>query len=122
MGVTAGGPLSEQMPKRPPTFVPPGQHRHATERERKAALDRTRPSRHERGYDRAWTEFRAAYLRDHPRCQTPGCTAPATEVHHLKRVKTHPHLRLVRANVQGHCKPHHSRLTALEDSIARPRQ
>lgn len=109
------------MPKRPPMFVAPGQKRFTSERERKAALDRTRPSRHARGYDNEWVEFRANYLRDHPCCQTPGCTEPATEVHHLKRVKTHPQLRLVRSNVQGHCKPHHSRLTALEDSIARRR-
>ena len=109
------------MPKRPPIFVAPGQKRYVSERERKAALDRTRPSRHERGYDSDWTAFRDIYLRDFPLCQQAGCGERATEVHHLKRVKTHPQLRLVRSNVKGLCKPHHSRLTALEDSIARRR-
>jgi hypothetical protein len=54
------------MPKRPPVYVAPGQHRFNSERERKAALDATRPNRHARGYGDDWVAFRAAYLKDHP--------------------------------------------------------
>jgi hypothetical protein len=45
------------MPRRPPVFRPPHSPKPwASERERKAALDRTRPSRQQRGYDKAWFE------------------------------------------------------------------
>jgi hypothetical protein len=106
------------MPIKPPSYRPPGRT-WSNEKERKAAFDRTRPSRHARGYDQAWLEFRAAYLRDHPICSWPGCTAFATEVHHIQRVRDRPDLRLVRSNVLGFCKPHHSSETASRDSFGR---
>lgn len=101
-------------------FKAPGQRVwNGNERARKAAFDKTRPSAAERGYDKAWFQFRARYLRANPQCQHPGCTERATEVHHLKRVKTHPQLKLDIRNVMGFCKPHHSQRTATEDSFSR---
>ncbi|MGO9957940.1 MAG: HNH endonuclease signature motif containing protein [Solirubrobacteraceae bacterium] len=35
------------------------------------------------GYDRRWRAFARRFLASHPRCEYLGCTAPATEVHHL---------------------------------------
>jgi 5-methylcytosine-specific restriction protein A len=107
------------MPSKPPTFRPPGVNVWKNERERKAAIDRTRDSRQQRGYDKAWFEFRARYLRARPQCQHPGCAASASELHHIKRVRTHPHLRLDPSNVMGLCKPHHSAETARHDGFAR---
>jgi 5-methylcytosine-specific restriction protein A len=47
--------------------------------ERRAEVDRRRPSARRRGYDRRWEAARARFLRDHPFC---ACGNRATEVHH----------------------------------------
>jgi hypothetical protein len=107
------------MPSRPKVFRPPWLPRYSSERERKALIDAERESSSQRGYDVAWRKFRDAYLRDFPICSTPGCGKPATEVHHLRDVRRHPELRLVRSNVCGHCKPHHSAETAKLQSFKR---
>lgn len=90
-----------------------------SERERKRIVDLKRPTADKRGYDPEWRRFRFEILRANPTCTHPGCRANATEVHHLRRVKDAPHLRLVRSNVQALCKPHHSAVTAKEDSFGR---
>jgi 5-methylcytosine-specific restriction protein A len=51
--------------------------------EPKAAIDRYRPSAWRRGYTGEWAQYRADYLRRHPRC---ACGAPATVVDHVKPV------------------------------------
>jgi 5-methylcytosine-specific restriction enzyme A len=107
------------MPTRPPIFHPTGKTRVEREAERKAQLDRNRPSPAARGYDRDWDCFRHDYLRDFPICQWPGCQQAATEVHHLERIRLRPELRLHRSNVRGYCKGHHSSVTATEDSFRR---
>ncbi len=43
--------------------------------------DQRRGSAAERGYDSAWRELRARFLRDNPHCVI--CGSPATDVHHI---------------------------------------
>jgi 5-methylcytosine-specific restriction endonuclease McrA len=105
------------MATKPPTFTRPGTPK--TRAEYRLAYDRTRPNAADRGYDGTWNAFRANYLRSHPTCSVLGCTSPATEIHHLKRIKDRPDLRLDLANLTALCRHHHSRITTLEDGWAR---
>lgn len=107
------------MPMKPPTFRPPGVNVWKSERERKREQGKHRPSSQERGYDKAWQEFRASFLREYPRCSQPGCPLLASEVDHIKSVRSHPDLRLVASNCRSFCKPHHSARTASEQGFAR---
>jgi 5-methylcytosine-specific restriction endonuclease McrA len=107
------------MPKKPPRFRPPGQVRYASERERKATLDRRRPSRQARGYDAAWFAVRNAYVAVHPFCCVPGCGAPADEVDHIASIRDRPDLRLEWSNLRALCRHHHSQRTARDHGFAR---
>jgi 5-methylcytosine-specific restriction endonuclease McrA len=88
-------------------------------RERERRADATRPSSPRRGYDRAWRALRADYLAANPTCKVPGCGAPAIEVHHLRDVRAHPHLRLEWSNLRGLCHTCHSRITVTTQGFAR---
>ncbi len=105
------------MALKPPAFIRPGAPRN--DKERRAAHDRTRPNAAGRGYDARWQRFTADYLRAHPTCSVLGCMQFATEVHHIKRVRDRPDLRLEHSNVTGLCRYHHSQITAREDGFAR---
>src|ERR1700727_188382 len=65
--------------------------------------DRWRGSAASRGYDADWQRVRLQALRrDKYLCQNclkRGRATQATEVHHLKKIVTHPHLRLVLDNL-----------------------
>lgn len=107
------------MPLRPPVHRPNGSKartRHEAERERKANLDRHRPSSEARGYDAAWRAVRRQFLAAHPICR---CGAPATEADHIKTVRERPDLRLSWSNLEARCKPCHSRRTATDQGFAR---
>lgn len=100
--------------------VPAGQTcecRKTAERKRKAAHDATRPKSGERGYDADWRAVRRQYLAAHPGCQHEGCTAAATEVHHVQSVASRPDLRLHWSNLSGLCRHHHSAITARTQSF-----
>ncbi len=100
--------------------VPAGQQcecRKASERARKARHDTTRASATERGYDADWRAVRRQYLKAHPRCSHPDCTAAATEADHIISVADRPDLRLSWSNLRGFCKPHHSQRTARDQSF-----
>jgi 5-methylcytosine-specific restriction endonuclease McrA len=73
-----------------------------------------RPTTAARGYDGPWQRLRASYLRSHPACCARGCTRPATEVDHIRSVRTHPQLRLEPRNLRAMCKPCHSQRTAMD--------
>lgn len=74
--------------------------------------DRFRGSRHQRGYGRRWEKLRVMILNRDPLCRACG-SAPSAEVDHIvpkaKGGTDHPD------NLQGLCKPCHSRKTATED-------
>lgn len=55
---------------------------------------------------RAWRVLRDQVVQEEPTCriQLPGiCTTISTTGDHKLPVETHPHLALVRSNVQGAC-------------------
>lgn len=80
---------------------------------RQSAPAGDRPSAAAQGYGAKWRKLRTAYLRQHPYCEWPGCEARATDVDHI----------IPKAqggadeweNLQGLCRSHHSRKTAMSD-------
>ena len=61
----------------------------------------------------AWSRFRCAVLAQRPICEE--CQrSPATEVHHIRRLRDCPELAYEWANVRALCKACHSRETAKE--------
>lgn len=65
-----------------------------------------------RGYDSTWRRTRGRYLSAHPTCERSGCSAPATEVHHLDGLgpngpRGHDHRNLLAC-----CKSCHAQITA----------
>lgn len=92
------------MPTRPKRHKPIG-----------GTAEERRGTRTERGYDNTWLRFREWYIKAHPLCQdceAKGFVEPATEVHHVRKVRDAPHLKLVEANVMGLCKSCHSKRSA----------
>lgn len=80
--------------------------------------DRQRGSAHQRGYTAQWQKARLTYLRGHPlcaECEKEGRLTPATELDHIKPHKGNMDLFWDFNNVQGLCRPCHSRKTAKED-------
>jgi 5-methylcytosine-specific restriction protein A len=78
------------------------------------AADQRRGTAHSRGYDRVWQAFRAWFIARHPLCEDckeQGLIEPTAEVHHIRKVKEHPELRLVESNCRGLCKACHSKRT-----------
>jgi len=75
--------------------------------------DNWRGRSNERGYDWAWQKFRERFLSkpEHAICEDCGRKV-STDVHHVKRLKEFPALRLVESNCRGLCKACHSALTA----------
>lgn len=110
------------MPSSPPTACPCGGRR-----QRGQPCDRCgRGKRDERpadvkhfnnvAYGRKWKAFRLSYLKVNPLCQD--CKAedivrPATEVHHLAKVKDDPSRQYEHDNLMPLCKRHHSARTAI---------
>lgn len=92
--------------------------------------DRQRPTSRERGYDTRWEKFRAAFLlslaiaqgRPYAECEdcreregkagSPWRVALVTDVHHIKKVRDYPHLKLVKSNCRGLCGTCHKARTA----------
>lgn len=73
-------------------------------------VDADRGSRHERGYNYAWTKARSFYLRNHPlcvRCEALGYTSPATVVDHITPHRGDDTLFWQEANWQALCKRCH---------------
>jgi 5-methylcytosine-specific restriction enzyme A len=70
-----------------------------------------RGSSTQRGYDSVWERFRAWFVRRHPICADCGIK-PAKEVHHVRKLRDHPELRLAENNCMGLCKACHAIRTA----------
>jgi 5-methylcytosine-specific restriction endonuclease McrA len=107
------------MPIKPPTFRPNGVNVWSSERQRKAALDRTRPSAVDRGYDAAWRAVRNAFAMANPICSVPGCCERTDEVDHIESIRQRPDLRLRWSNLRPFCKSHHSERTAKDQGFGR---
>lgn len=87
----------------------------------KSEPDRYRGKTAERGYDAAWRRFRLWFLGQYPVCigsnenqtaREPLANAhhlvPATDVHHIKKVRDFPELRLVESNCLPQCHACHT--------------
>jgi 5-methylcytosine-specific restriction protein A len=81
-----------------------------------ANRERWRGTASSRGYDSEWRRLRLqALIRDKHICQhclAAGRATSADEVHHILKIATHPHLRLVLTNLISLCKRCHAKLTA----------
>lgn len=74
-----------------------------------------RPNSHQRGYDYDWRVFRDAYLKANPLCVdclTTNRPEPATELHHIVKLRDAPERKLDRSNVMSLCGTCHKRRTA----------
>lgn len=77
--------------------------------------DKYRGSARQRGYDSTWERLRKAVLREHPLCHDClliGRVEPASEVHHTKKVRDYPELRLVKEYLMCLCKRCHNTRTS----------
>lgn len=93
--------------------------KHAQQRaQERAANDRLRGTRTQRGYSNRWLKISAAYLCNHPlcaECQRQGKITPATEVDHIVPHKGDKKLFWDPSNWQPLCHECHSRKTVRED-------
>lgn len=83
--------------------------------DKKRQRDQYRMSSSNRGYDGPWRKLRKTFIRENPLCHdcmVKGRYKPTREVHHIKKVKEYPSLRLVKSNLMGLCKSCHSIRTA----------
>lgn len=79
---------------------------------RTRTLERWRGSSTERGYDAAWRRFRAWFIQQPENVMCADCKQEFTqEVHHVKKLRDFPELRLNPANCRGLCKACHSART-----------
>ncbi|MDR9857860.1 HNH endonuclease [Paenibacillus sp. VCA1] len=86
--------------------------------EHRRAVDRSRGTAAERGYDGKWRKARAEYLRNHPlckHCQDNNKLTEATRVDHIIPHKGNRQLFWDRNNWQPLCESCHNRKTAKED-------
>lgn len=87
--------------------------------EHQALAVERRGSAYHRGYDKRWAKFRIRYLREHPLCvdcldkPLPGePVQPATEIHHIQKLRDRPDLKYHPDNLMALCHKHHSIRTA----------
>lgn len=86
-------------------------HRGQTDRERKRAFDRRRPTAAQRGYDSRWQKSSRGFLAKHPLCapcQRKGRVTLATLVDHVRPHRGDKVLFWDRANWEPSCTPCHS--------------
>ncbi|MBM3762429.1 MAG: HNH endonuclease [Acidobacteria bacterium] len=77
--------------------------------------DEHRGNSTQRGYDAGWRKLAALVLAESPLCVdclANGRSVPASEVHHVERLRDAPARRLDPSNLMALCKPCHSRRTA----------
>ena len=87
-------------------------------KEERRQRERWRGSAASRGYDHSWSgpggAREQALKRDDYLCRNCALKysriTPATEVHHLKKITTHPHLRLSLPNLLSVCRDCHEEL------------
>jgi 5-methylcytosine-specific restriction protein A len=84
-------------------------------KQKRRAEDQRRPSARARGYDTKWERTRRNYLAAFPICQhSAGCLNPAVDVHHIDGAGPLGDRGHDWSNLQGLCKPHHSKVTATD--------
>lgn len=93
------------MPLRPTTH-----HQRQLAAGRLPQADALRGSACARGYDRAWSQLRDAFIRQNPVCEF--CGLPATVIDHIQPIAIAPHRRLDLTNLRPVCTDCHALLTA----------
>jgi 5-methylcytosine-specific restriction protein A len=63
-------------------------------------------------YNEQWSELSRRFLAEHPECQRVGCTARATETHHIDGLGPSGPRGFDWSNLMALCKRHHSQITA----------
>ncbi|HZK89764.1 MAG TPA: HNH endonuclease signature motif containing protein [Stellaceae bacterium] len=97
------------MPQRAPIHRQPGW--------RPRGYDIQRGSAASRGYDRAWTKVRNAFIKAHPLCQhceAKGLVVAASEVDHVIPIPVDPSRRLDPTNLSAICRSCHRAKTAAD--------
>lgn len=95
------------MPFRPPIHSPYSLSQTSARR----ASNRERGSSSARGYDRLWERFRISFLASNPLCrdcESRGVVKATTDLHHVRKVRDHPQLRLDPSNILPLCHECHS--------------
>ncbi len=83
-------------------------------KQRQQEIDVLRGNSHKRGYDHQWRKFALAYLDERPLCidcEAEGQVRPATEVHHIQKLRDRPDLKYELSNLAGLCSDHHKART-----------
>jgi hypothetical protein len=62
-----------------------------------------------------WRKKRAAYLKAHPWCTEPGCTAPSTAVDHVLSLRNGG--ADDESNYRAYCRPHASKATVTKGEV-----
>jgi 5-methylcytosine-specific restriction protein A len=95
---------------RAPRHQPPGQQQAQEARRRQEAA--RQQEKNTFYLSPAWKALIAAHAAENPLCRhclEEGIITPLAEVDHIEPVKTAPDRRLDPSNLQGLCKPHHSK-------------
>ena len=70
--------------------------------------------------DKKYRKLRDRFIRENPLCRLcfkeEGLTVAASEVDHIKPLKTHPELAMDRSNLQALCRNCHEKKTARENN------
>jgi 5-methylcytosine-specific restriction endonuclease McrA len=109
--------MPQLVPTYRPSFLP-------TKQERGKQYNRTtrNPESTRFYHSRAWILLRDIKFSNSPYCECPECIrnrlhVPATHVHHIKPITTHPHLALDEGNLMSMSNACHSRLHASRSII-----
>ena len=112
------------MPSRPnspchypscPTLLTPGTGYCDAHKTQGVKLTDSRGSAAKRGYDSPWRRFRLIYLTRHPLCVDcldADLVRPATEIHHVAKLRDRPDLKFDPTNLRGLCQSCHATRTA----------
>jgi 5-methylcytosine-specific restriction enzyme A len=105
------------MPSRPPAICHHPGCPHLTPCPTHKPSHRTRINPRSKIYNtKRWRNLRRDKLTANPQCEANGCTAPATDVDHIVRLRTGG-APYDWANLQALCHSHHSAKTAVEMSL-----
>jgi 5-methylcytosine-specific restriction protein A len=80
------------------------------EKQARREYDQRRGKTTDRGYGWDWQQFRAQLQQEHPLCHDcldQGRVEPATDYHHIVKVRDDPTRKLDPTNIRPLCKRHH---------------
>ena len=101
-----------------PELVESG-NKYCSKHKKLKSIGKTKRSSCAEGYDRIWERLRRYKLNRNPLCEEclkkePKVIRQAEQVHHIKKIKDYPELRLVLGNLESLCRGCHNIKTAKE--------